>query len=299
MNLKNIKDAPGTGTDAGTDAGDTDTSSSASPDGVYNYVMTILIILIAFLLFCYIATTNYLNMLAFKPEDYPIGDVLAKIIATNPNDNPYCSRIVSCESFDVDHISLNALVKLWFERTQQTCYQTVGYGLNKYFSYLNWGFKGDIPYDHIFSISFIRWFLFGIITILSLTLMLCLVWGVFAIGWVAGILTFLKPNETASRKLLSFFVTILLTIIGGWISIFPVIFEFFYLIYLFLFKQFIKDPTTFSTEFTKRMSNFIVLFVIAAIIVAGAQFPPETAAVAGGVVILVGALVHYLTKNSK
>jgi hypothetical protein len=69
------------------------------------------------------------------------------------------------------------------------------------------------------------------------------------------------------------------------------------LIYLFLFKQFIKDPIAFSTEFTKRMSNFIVLFVIAAIIVAGAQFPPETAAVAGGVVILVGALVHYLTKN--
>lgn len=292
MNLTNIKDAPGTGADTGTD-----TSSSASPDDVYNYVMTILIILTAFVLFCYMVTNNYLNAVAFKPEDYPIGEVLSKIIDNNANDNPYCSRIVSCEPVDVDNISVNALVKLWFQTTQQTCYQVGGYALNKYFSFLNWGIKGEIPYDHIFSISFIRWVMFGIITISSMILMLCLVWGIFLFGWVGGLFTFLKPHETASRKLLSFFITVLLTIVGGWISIYPVIFEFFYLLYLFLFKQLIANPANLAAEFTKRMSNFIVLFVICAIIVAGIQLPPSTAAAAGLGVLAVGGLVHYATKK--
>lgn len=296
MNLKNIKDAPGTGTD--TDTSSSSSSDNTSPDVVYNYVMTILIILAAILLFCYMTTTNYLNALAFKPEDYPIGNALDAILAKNVADNPYCSRVVSCEMHNVEKISLKILAKLWLQTTQSSCYQAGGYVLNKYFSGLQWGIGGILPYDHIFSISFVRWFIFGIITIVSMILMLAVVWVIFLAGWFGGLLLFMVPKENDVRKLLGFCTTFCLTMFCGWISIFPVIYGFFYLIYLFLFKQLIKDPIAFSADFTRRMSDFIVLFVIGAIIVAGMQLPPATAAAAGGVVILVGALVHHATKKS-
>jgi cobalamin synthase len=83
-----------------------------------------------------------------------------------------------------------------------------------------------------------------------------------------------------------FCLSAFLTICFGWISIFPVIYEFFYLIYLFLFKQLAVNSDKLGPEFTKRMSSLMTGFVILAVIVAVIQLPLTSAGVIAGIVLL-------------
>jgi hypothetical protein len=186
-------------------------------------------------------------------------------------------------------------VSTWFQNTQESCYHLGGWFLHKYFSSLQWGIgsSNEIPFDGIFSISFIRWFLFGVWTQISMILLLGLVWVIFIPGWFGGLLAFMKSNDNDVYKTWSFFVSVLLTLFFGWVSIFSFIYEFFYLLYLFLFKQVTTNSAELAPEFTKRMSNLIIVYVVAAIIVAAIQLPPITAGVIGIIVFL----AHLIIKN--
>ena len=66
------------------------------------------------------------------------------------------------------------------------------------------------------------------------------------------------------------------------------------MIYLFFFKQLTSNPDGVGKEFTQRMSNLIIVYVIVAIIVAAVELPPITAGVIGGIVLL----VHVFIKNT-
>lgn len=294
MNLKNIKNIKGTGT--------TDNEEPYSSTPFFNYLWLMFKILGVFFLFCFTTTNNYMNAQSFDPKvDCPTGDVLKTIIKNNATHNvnpasPYCSTLADCSATDLNNANDKvSRVSIWFQNTQESCYHLGGWFLHKYFSALQWGIgsSNEIPVDGIFSISFIRWFLFGVWTQISMILMLCLVWVIFIPGWFGGLLAFMKTNDNDVYKTWSFFISVSLTIIFGWVSIFPVIYEFFYFIYLFFFQQLTTNSAKLSPEFTKRMSNLIGVFVIVAIIVAAMQLPPITAGVIGGVVFL----VHLFIKN--
>ena len=295
MNLKNIRNAKGTGT------GTTDNKKPYSSTPFFDYLWLMFKTLIWFFLFCFTTTNNYMNTQSFNPNvDYPMGDILKTIIKNNAKQNvnpvsPYCSSLADCSANPLNKPNNVSRASIWFQNTQESCYHLGGWFLHKYFSSLKWGIgsSNEIPFTGIFSISFIRWFLFGVCTQFSMILMLCLVWVIFIPGWFGGLLAFMKTNDNDVYKTWSFFISVLLTIFGGWVSIGPVIYEFFYLIYLFFFKQLTTNSAELAPEFTKRMSNLIIVFVIVAIIVAAIQLPPITAGVIGVIVIL----VHFFVKN--
>jgi hypothetical protein len=172
----------------------------------------------------------------------------------------------------------------------------MGWVLHHYYKTIYWGIGGEnkIPYNDI--IPFIKWLLFGLATLVSIGMMLGFVWLIFIPGWFGGLFAY-RPLNAGGRW---YIVSALLTLIFGFISIFPVIYEFFHLIYLFFFKQLVlagksDNSSNLSEEFTKRMSNLIPVFVIVAVIVAAIQLPALSACVIGGIVLL--ALIFTKTKS--
>lgn len=66
--------------------------------------------------------------------------------------------------------------------------------------------------------------------------------------------------------------------IFGWVTFFPVIYEFLHLLYLMLFKQLRDDKNGFVDEFMKRMKQLIYIYIAVAVIAAFADkhLPQET-----------------------
>ena len=292
MNLKHVNSLKGTGA--------IKNDGSHSSKQFIDYLMFMLNVFIGLVLFCYITTNNYLNVKEFDPtEDYPTGDILKSIIKTNSSSNiepvsPYCSSRVECKSVPFDESENVAKFSLWLQTTQESCYRLGGMGLHYYFKFMQkWGIGADsgIPYTDF--LPFIRWVIFGWITLISIGIMLCIVWLIFIPGWFGGLFAFIKLKTYAIKQAALFCLSAFLTICFGWISIFPVIYEFFYLVYLFFFKQLATNSDKLGPEFTNRMSNLMTWFVIVAVIVALIQLPLASAGVIGGIV----AFAMWFMKN--
>ena len=287
MNLKNIANAKGTGADT------TDNEEPYSPRPFLDYLWVMFKILIVFFLFCYTTTNNYLNSLSIDTDkDYPIGTTLEGIIEKT-GENPYSNRFFKCTSTEVASSDKVPKLKWWWQTTQETSYHLGGWLLHNYFDFSKNKGIGPTEISDTGILSFIRWVLFGAWTQFSIVFMLCTVFLTCIPGWFGGLFAYMNLNGDGLTKFLRFCLSALLTFVFGMVSVFPIFYEFFYLIYLFFFKQLTSNPDGVGKEFTKRMSNLIIVFVIVAIIVAAVELPPMTAGVIGGIVFL----VHLFIKN--
>ena len=295
MNLKNIKHAKGTGAATASTNG----QALCSPADAYNYMMTMLQILAAFFLFCYTTTCNYFNaLLIVTDKDYPVGATLEGIIQTPGGENPYASRFLKCNTTGVESDKVPKF-NWWWQNTQETSYHLGGWILHNYFDFSKDKFIGPteiIPDTGI--LSFIRWMLFGAWTQLSMLVMFGAVFLTWIPGWFAGLFAFRTLNGDGLNKFLLFCLSALLTFVFGLVTVFPIFYEFIYLIYLFFFKRFISDPNKVSDEFTSRMSYLIVVYVIVALIVAAIQLPPITAGAMAIIVAVVSMVSYYMTRPS-
>jgi len=277
MKLKHVNSLKGTGTMKDDD------SYSSRP--FIDYLKFMLNALIMLVLFCYITANNYLNAQGFKLDEYPIGKM---------SPNPYCCRFIECNNPKPAEWDTVSKLPWWFQTTQETCYRAMGIVLHYYFKCMQWGIGEGIPDKDV--IPFIKWFIFGLITLLSIVVMMSCVGLIFIPGWFGGLVAYRNLNARGWW----YIVSALLTFCFGFVSIFPVIYEFFHLIYLFFFKQLVlagksDNSSNLSAEFTKRMSNMMMVFVIVAVIVAAMQLPALCACVIGGIVLL--ALIFTKTKS--
>lgn len=287
MNLKNIANAKGTGT------GTTDNEEPYSPRPFFDYLWLMFKILIVFFLFCYTTTNNYLNSRSIDTDkDYPIGATLESIIEQTGK-NPYSNQFLKCTPVEVASSDKVPKLKWWWQITQETSYHLGGWVLHNYFDFSNNKGIGPTEIPDTGILPFIRWMLFGAWTQLSILVMLGAVFLTCIPGWFGGLFAFMNLNGDALTKFLRFCLSATLTFVFGMVSVFPIFYEFLYLIYLFFFKQLTSDPDGVGKEFTKRMSNLIIVFVIVAIIVAAVELPPITAGVIGGIVFL----VHWFIKT--
>jgi hypothetical protein len=94
-------------------------------------------------------------------------------------------------------------------------------------------------------------------------------------------------------------MSFILMCVASIVTVFPVIYEFAYLFYLFFFKQlFSADPSKVSAEFMRRMKHLIIVYVIVALIIATVQLPPEAAGAMAVAVLLSGGIIHYFSKKT-
>lgn len=281
MNLKHVNSLKGTGTRP------EDKDTTYSPKPFVNYLYTMLEILMYLFLFCFMTTNNYLNAENFdENKDYPVGETLKGLMKSNSSKNispesPYCNSFVKCNQVPLDKSENVPKFSWWFQTTQESCYRVAGMVLHYYFKFLNNHIY--IPYTGY--ISFARWVIFGIFTLISMVVLLCTIWVIFIPGWFGGLFAFMKLQTNDINKFGLLCLSAFLTLCFGWVSIFPVIYEFFHLLYLFFIKQLIQSDK-YGSEFAKRMSNLIVVFVIVAAIVAIVQLPPISAGIIASVTFL-------------
>jgi hypothetical protein len=87
--------------------------------------------------------------------------------------------------------------------------------------------------------------------------------------------------------------------IAGWVTVFPVIYEFGHLLYLMSFKQIRDDSSRFLYHFMKRMKQLIYIYVIVSLIIAftSKDLPDTTkitvASVFGGLMLMYIAYQLY------
>jgi hypothetical protein len=349
ITLKNIKTrARQSGSTSG--SGSTSTSATtATGDGfdysssnLGDYFILILEILAGFLVFCWIATSNYLNAANIGIDaTYPIGEdetvieridadrlqnpgpfrkfenfglpIRSKVTQTVYKVNPYATRFDPGTINFKDENDINAKVGLrwWFERTQQSSYQLGGSILNRVFKGLK-GFTDKIDEsDNSSSTMAARVFtsilriLVDIFSVCTFTIFLGLVFGMWIPGWFGGLTAFLPTTYyTASgflkacKVLIVLFLSFWLMVFLGWVTIFPVIWQFFYLIYLMFVKQLRDNAGRFGTEFLKRMQSLVYIYVVTALIIAFAstELPIPTKVTVGGVSAIAIGIHVYMSQ---
>jgi hypothetical protein len=326
ITLKNIKTRARQSGSTSTSA----TTATATGDGfdypssnLGDYFILILEILAGFLVFCWIATSNYLNAATIAIDaTYPIGTktvvnlpIQSKVTQTVYDVNPYATRFDQGTINFKDENDINAKVGLrwWFERTQQSSYQLGGSILNRVFKGLK-GFTDKIDEsDSSSSTMAARVFtsilriLFDIFSVCTFTIFLGLVFGMWIPGWFGGLTAFLPTTYyTASgflkacKVLIVLFLSFWLMCVFGWVTIFPVIWQFFYLIYLMFVKQLRDNAGRFGTEFLKRMQSLVYIYVVTALIIAFAstELPIPTKATVG-VVSAIAIGIHVYMSQPK
>lgn len=350
ITLKNIKTrARQSGSTSG--SGTTSGGFDYTPSNLGDYFILILEILAGFIVFCWIATSNYLNATtidtnasypifgkkqvreAGTPVERPHDSFLRKkglsqfkdLGATTPAqymskqyvdntvvDNPYATRFTPgpIDMSDEDQIK-EKLVGLsglswWFERTQQSSYQLGGFILNKVFNGLQ-DFTGKIVENEkststmatrIFT-SILR-ILFDILSVCMFTIFLGLVWLLWIPGWLGGLTAFLPLAYFTNSAIWQLckqgfilFWTFVWMCLFGWVTIFPVIWQFFYLIYLMFVKQLRDDAGRFGAEFLKRMQSLVYIYVVTALIIAFASTElPNPTKFTVGVVSAIAIGIH-------
>ena len=285
MNLKHVNSLKGTGTRP------EDKDTTYSPTPFVNYIYTMIQILMVLLLFCFMTTNNYLNAKNFNVDkDYPVGETLKSLMKDNKSNNlpysPYCNSFVQCNSVELDNSENVPKFSMWLQTTQESCYRVAGIMLHYYFNFLQkWCISSPLGIPYTGYIPFARWTIFGILTLITMGVLLCSIWVIFIPGWFGGLFAFMKLQTDDISKFGLLCLSALLTLCFGLVSIFPVIYEFFYLLYLFFIKQLIHSDY-YGSEFAKRMSNLIVVFVIVAAIVAIIQLPPISAGIIATIVFL-------------
>jgi hypothetical protein len=274
VKLRNIKNS----------SGSEDSDAYTPPYKFGDYFILILQLLGAFLLFCWTTTTNYLNGLHIDTnKTYPL------IIDSATNLNPYATALNPgpMNVRDPASVSNKAGMKWWWECTQQSSYHFFGSILHRVFNFFkfmmdkpssnsNNSNNGDDPVAALF--SFLKWVGFGLlsnITMLTLFFAVGLMW---MPGWFGGLTAFLPTTyQTASgflkacKLLIVLFLSFWLMIFFGWVTIFPVIWQFFNLIYITWFKQIFEDPSRFGAEMLTRMKQLIAIYIVMAVIIAFAS----------------------------
>jgi hypothetical protein len=150
--------------------------------------------------------------------------------------------------------------------------------------------------------SFLLWIVFGMGSIALFALLLVLVFFMWIPGFLGGLTAFMplayftaSPILQLYKKGLILCLTFALMCVFGWVSGFPVIYEFGYLLYLMIFKQMKDDGSRFITELMKRMKQLVFIYVLVAVIIAFASkdLPNETKYTIAGVICLSLSCVLY------
>jgi hypothetical protein len=321
VNLNRINDYPGTG-----ELNDTAQPWTIKPYKEYGTL--ILKIFVGFVVFGWTTATHYCNTMSIDAaKDYPYDDAALNELSKQ-NKNPYCSSLVECgyiNDVSKDNDKIMSIAR-WFQITQESSYEIGGKMLNKFF-----GFSKYLLGEHTanvqtsFSTSskapstknvkmkasdtgflgFLIWFVFGLFTQASITLMVALLSLMWIPGWIGGLLAFMPITYTIQStflkiicKIAVFIGSMILMCTVGMITVFPVIYEFGYLFYLFFMKQlFSEDPNKVGNEFMSRMKHLIIVFVIVALIVAAVQLPPVAAGIMTGIVLATSGISYYLSHN--
>lgn len=315
ITLKNIKTRAKSA--SATSGGEPATSDDYTrPSKFGDYFILILEILAGFIVFCWLATSNYLNANLINTDlSYPIyseEQVVAAIPADRlpnsgpgsfrqfenfglpkreaikqkiyPEENPYRSRF-----FDPGHINMTQQKDItnkigfgwWWQNTQRSSYETGGFILHKTFD----GLKKCIPTLEADNQGVARIFtsalrlMFDIFSVIVFVSFLGLVFLLWIPGWLGGLTAFMPlayyTNSgiwQLAKKAFILIVTLVLMCLGGWVvTVLPVIWQFFYLIYLIFFKQLRENPGRFGDAFLKRMQSLVYIYILTAVIIAFAS----------------------------
>jgi hypothetical protein len=235
---------------------------------------------------------------------------MSKQYVDTVDDNPYATRFTPVP-IDMSNeaqireklVGLSGL-SWWFERTQQSSYQVGGLILHKVFDVLR-GFTTTIERESGNSTKVARIFAsllrlaFDLFTIGLFMSFLGLVWLLWIPGWLGGLTAFLPLAYFTNSAIWQLckqgfilFWTFVWMCLFGWVTIFPVIWQFCYLIYLLFMKQLRDDPGKFGTEFLNRMQSLVWMYFLTAVIIALAstELPNATKITVG---IVSGVLFLY------
>jgi len=309
ITLKNIKTRARKSASASTSgSGSGGDGFAYTPSQFGDYFILILKILAGFIVFCWIATSNYLNATSIDTNaSYPIfGEILGNNL--NPADNnPYATRLNPGPVDMSNQAQIRERVvglSWWFERTQQSSYQAGGLILHKVFDVLK-GFTTTIESESGNSTKVARIFAsllrlaFDLLTIGLFMSFLGLVWFLWIPGWLGGLTAFLPLAYFTNSAIWQLckqgfilFWTFVWMCLFGWVTIFPVIWQFYYLIYLMFMKQLRDDPGKFGTEFLNRIQSLVWMYFLTAVIIALAstELPDATKITVG---IVSGVLFLY------
>jgi len=248
--------------------------------------------------------TTYDAGMDAKDRSATVTKLVNESLTSNQKINPYATR------FDPGPVNMsnkeerNDKVKTfswWWERTQQSSYQLGGTILHHVFDFFNGQLKGlddksgsastDTPAGSktlsmiVQLFAFMKWLLFGIVSNALFLIFLAAVFGMWIPGWLGGLTAFMPLTysiyslawQLISQGVLLFF-TFLWMCVAGWVTIFPVIYEWFYLLYLMFIKQLNDDSSRFGNEFVKRAKQLIGIYVLVAVIIAVAsnELPKDT-----------------------
>lgn len=299
INLKNIKHAKGS-----SDSDSDSSSASYSVTPFKDYFISILITLAVFILFCWTSTSNYLNSLYIDTNvSYPLTPM-------SNESNPYATRLDPGPVNMGNPEERDSKVKSfswWWERTQQSSYQLGGTILHYVFDFFKGQLQGlDVPNNtnntststlaQVF--AFVKWVLFGVVSNVLFLSFLVLVFLMWIPGWLGGLTAFMPLTYSIHSTIWQLivqgcilFFTFLWMCIAGWVTIFPVIYEYFYLLYLMFIKQINDNSSRFGNELVKRMKQLIYLYIMVAVIVAFAsELPTQTKVTIG---VISGAILLY------
>jgi len=232
-------------------------------------------------------------------------------------DNPYATRWFNpgpINMSDEDEINEKVNMKWWMERTQQSSYQVGGLILHYVFNAFNqWvkaiepinadakGASSETMLDKFF--SFLIWFMFAIMSNGLFASFLVLVFLMWIPGFLGGLTAFMPFTYFTASPILQWgykaFIlgcTFGWMCIAGWVTVFPVIYEFGHLLYLMIIKQLMDDKGRFITELMKRMKQLMIIYIMVAVIIAFASkdLPDETKYT---VAAMLGASLLYIAYN--
>ena len=264
VKLRNIRNSSGT-----SDANNT------PPSNFGDYFMSILQLLVAFIMFCWTTTTNYLNGLHIDTDKtYPLTII-------NGDTNPYATAL-SPGQMNVDNqadVLKKVGLRWWWECTQQSSYHFFGSILHRVFNFFKFMMDDSVKSNNddpvVVLFSFFKWVGFGLLSNLVMLALFCIVCFMWIPGWFGGLTAFLPTTYyTASgflkacKVMIVLFLSFWWMIFFGWVVVFPVIWQFFNLIYMTWFKQIVDDPARFGNQFMKRMKHLISIYIVMAVIMA-------------------------------
>ena len=292
-----------------------DPTESVPSQKIMDYFKLILKILAGFILFCWTSTSNYLNSLNINTDAmYPIGKTVERspehvlrnmglsrfknfglpLEMKDVKTNPYATMFNpgGIDMKDEKAIKEKVGMAWWYERTQQSSYQVGGLILHYVFNFFNGWIqvpdeeKGKPKSALLKFFSFLQWlFIFGIGSNACFAILLVFVFLLWIPGFLGGLTAFMPHTYYTQSSILKLaykgfllFWTFVWMCIVGWVTFFPVIYGFFHLLYLTLFKQLKDDLAGFVDVFMKRMGQLMYIYITVAFIIALASedLPKET-----------------------
>ena len=320
MGMVNLKDVKNVNSDD--EPGSSSSSTTYTPPYKFaNYFILILKLLGMFILFCWTTTSNYLNSLYINTdESYPIFKS-----AKGGSNNPYATR------FDPGPVNMSNKTEIdtkvksfawWWERTQQSSYQLGGTILHNVFDFFKermQGLESESAADTSSASAsastlvqffvFLKWLLFGVVSNAVFILFFMLLLLMWIPGFLGGLTAFMPVtysiNSVIWKLILQgciLFITFMWMTFAGLVTVIPVIYEFFYMLYLVFIKQLNDNSARFGAELMKRMKQLVFIYIFMAVIFAFSSndLPDETKTTVGvlcGVSLLYAAYKKYQSNN--